>query len=370
MNEPVHIVCLDAPSPPDYGGAMDIFHKVIAMATIGRKVILHYFDYNKERNTERLEKSCLEIHAYQRKAFLRSPSTLPYIVRSRINKELIHRLNQDSFPILLEGIHCSGILPHLNDQRRVVIRMHNEESGYYKNLALSEKNVFKRSYYELESRLLKKYYAKLSKKVRLACLSEADIAILQQQYQFEQLEFIPGFVPWKSIASKEGRGDYVLYHGNMSVSENEAAALWLVENVFQRLDINLIIAGKGISKALEEKTLSLKNISLSSNPTSEEMDDLIKNAHIHVLPSMNTTGVKFKLLHALFEGRFCITNTNGIKGSGIHAGIDLADNPSEYIDLIKKLFAKDFSPEDKKNRQQILSVYNNIANAEKLSAVL
>jgi len=156
----------------------------------------------------------------------------------------------------------------------------------------------------------------------------------------------------------------------MSVSENEAAALWLAENIFKLMDVQFIIAGKEISKSLHGKLMGFKNIRLVSDPSDELMNELVQNAQLNILPSMNTTGVKLKLLHALFHGRFCIINANALKGSGIHTGVHIAETPSEYIKLINQLFDKEFSAEDKKNRQEILSVYNNIANAEKFNELL
>src|SRR5436190_824100 len=101
-----------------------MYYKIAAMASTGRRIILHYFQYKDNRNVQGLEKYCSEINAYERKPFLKSPSTLPYIVRSRINKELIARLNKDDHPVIVEGIHCSGIIPYLDKTKRVVIRMH------------------------------------------------------------------------------------------------------------------------------------------------------------------------------------------------------------------------------------------------------
>ena len=49
MNEPIHIVCLDAPAPPDYGGAIDMYYTIIALAKTGRKPILHYFEYGEKK---------------------------------------------------------------------------------------------------------------------------------------------------------------------------------------------------------------------------------------------------------------------------------------------------------------------------------
>jgi hypothetical protein len=367
----LHIVCLDSPAPPNYGGAIDMYYKITSLATLGKKIILHYYDYNKNRQTESIKSYCIEINAYHRKSLIRSFSiTQPYIVKSRINKSLVDRLNQDSYPILLEGIHCTGIIPHINNTQRIVVRMHNEEAEYYLKLAGVERNVFKRLYFKLESTLLKKYYKKLNKNLVFACLSYTDIKALKSQYDFNNLNFIPCFIPWQEIKIKDGLGNYCLYHGNMSVSENEATAEWLIKHIFSRTDIPFIVAGKGISKRLYAASHAYKNIELINDPTIGDLDNLILNAQINILPSVNNTGVKLKLLHALYEGRFCITNDNGVKGSGVKAGIHIANNDAEYLDLIPQLFKKEFGPEDKEKRKELLALYNNENNAKKLNELL
>jgi hypothetical protein len=102
----------------------------------------------------------------------------------------------------------------------------------------------------------------------------------------------------------------------------------------------------------------------------DELNALIRDAHINILPSINNTGVKLKLLHALFEGRFCVTNTNGIKGSRISSNVHVANEPIEYIQLIQQLFAKDFTQQDILERKGILATYSNPLNAQKLSALM
>ena len=370
MNEPIHIVCLDAPAPPDYGGAIDMYYTIIALAKTGRKPILHYFEYGEKRSVRELEPFCSAIHAYPRKSLLKSFSlTKPYIVTSRINRNLIDRLNQDQHPILLEGLHCTGILPGLRNTERVVVRMHNEEASYYQKLAENEKSFLKRIYYNMESSLLSGYYSKIPKTTTMACLAITDIHLLKEHYQFSSLHFIPCFIPWQEIRSPEGKGQYCLYHGNLGVAENEAAAAWLISKVFSKMDLPLVIAGKGISKFLEAMSGKYTHIRIEKDPSMEKLDQLVRDAQVHVLPSFNCTGVKLKLLHALMEGRHCLTNEEGVQGSGIENMVAKAGSAEEFRALCRQLFDKPFTLSDKKNRQEILTVYNNEINAGRLSAL-
>lgn len=345
-----------------------MYYKITSLAGLGKKIVLHYFEYNKKRNADSLDNYCVEINAYERKGFFCSLSfSTPYIIRSRTNRHLINRLNKDNYPILLEGLHCTGILPFINNRERVVIRMHNDEVNYYKSLAALEGNFFKKKYFSLEAALLKSYQKNLKREMQIACLSERDIDVLRNEYGFINLHFVPCFIPWQLVKPLQGKGNYCLYHGNMAVSENEAAAMWLIKNVFSKINIPFVICGNEISKNLTSIAREFKNCKLVYNPPADELSGLIRDAHINLLPSKNDTGVKLKLLHALFEGRFCITNNKGIEGSQINSGVCIANEPEEYIQLVKELFEQDFTSQHIAERQPIEALYNNKNSAQKLS---
>jgi glycosyltransferase involved in cell wall biosynthesis len=370
VSDYIHIVALDAPSPPDYGGAIDIFYKILALSAAGKKVTLHYFDYKEGRGVEGLEKLCYKIHCYKRKTGLKGFSFhTPYLVHSRINNELIKTLNRDQYPVILEGIHCSGILPYLKkSERKIVLRLHNNEEKYYKALAKSARSTFKQLYYFWESRLLRRYQNTLPKNLCIAGLSEGDLQDFHALH-YTNLHFLPSFIPWQNIHFNIGTGDYCLYQGNMTVSENEEAALWLVDNIFSKSQVPFIIAGKKPSYELHKKIKSFRNIQVIADPSEEEMQRLVSNAQINILPSFNNTGIKLKLLNALFNGRFCITNKAGMDGS-YSSSMILADNKKEMAEQVNHFFTKPFSKAEAKERESLLKIYNNRTNAEKLIALI
>jgi hypothetical protein len=369
-SEYVHIVCLDAPSPPDYGGAIDMFYKIVALHSIGKKIILHYFDYKENRNASGLELYCEEIHVYRRSVFLKSLLTLkPYMVSSRVEPDLIHRLNRDNYPVLLEGIHCSGIIPHLRPEKRIVVRVHNNEAEYYQTLYNTEASFFKKLYFLYESVLLVNYQKNLPDKPLYAFISTIDQEVFGEKYHHPNQIFLPCFIQWQTVLSERGNGNYCLYHGNISISENYEAALWLIENVFSKIEHPLVIAGKN-AKTLRDTWSNNDRIELVNDPTDARLSELIRNAHINVLPSMNSTGVKIKLLHALVEGRFCISNYNGVAGSGVEGYVTVAESAEEWIDAVNQTMPVPFSYEMIDHRKKILSIYDNRMNIEKLSALL
>jgi hypothetical protein len=137
---------------------------------------------------------------------------------------------------------------------------------------------------------------------------------------------VPATVPAGLASSMpEGMGSYCLYHGDLSVDANEKAAIWLVEKIFRHLKVPFVIAGKDPSKKLYALAQATENTCLVSNPSEKEMQDMIAKAHINVIPSYTTTGIKIKLLNALFNGRHCVVNDATVAGSGLesacHTGI-------------------------------------------------
>ena len=371
MSRYLHIVCLDVPWPADYGGAIDMMNRIKMFHKLGIRIHLHYFSYNDRGNPNELNQFCETINVYKRDCV---PSSLslktPFIVSSRINEQLIERLQQDDYPVLLEGIHCTGILPRLNLRtRKIIVRMHNEESIYYKELAMAEHSLFKKIFFYNESRLLKKYTHHLPHDCIYACISENDIQLLQHDYKLDKVKFLPAFPSWQKVNAQEGQGCICLYHGNLSVIENEKAALWLLCEVFTKARVPFVIAGKKPSKRLQKLAGLCQHTCLVADPAESEMNDLVHKAQIHVLPCFNkkVTGIRLKLLHALFEGRHCVVNQQMVEGTGLEDACHIGSTANAFASIITQLYHQPFTREEIILRKQLLgSTYDNEKNTRQL----
>lgn len=365
----LHIVTHDVPWPVDHGGYFDLFYKLKALHEQGVDIHLHCFTSGRAEQKE-LEKYCLTVRYYPRKKSIAGFSwRLPFIVSSRICKQLIEDLNQDAHPVLFDGIHTTHCLFNGKIRDRIiVVRLHNAEYEYYRNLASHEKNFLRRSYYNRESRLLKAYEKAIARKAVLLAVSEQDVQTYRDQFGAREIGYLPVFLPYSLAAGKEGKGYFCLYHGNLAVNENEEAVIWLLENV---IDMPFIIAGRNPSKKLEKLAQARAEACLVANPSDDEMKDLIAKAQIHLLPSFNNTGVKLKLLNALFNGRHCIVNSAAVAGSRLKDHCHIADDPAAFREKISELFTKDFTEQELQKRQGLLQhEYNNQANAKKLMKIL
>lgn len=364
----LHIVCLNVPYPADYGGVFDLFYKIKSLHSLGINIHLHCFEYGRGKQEE-LNKYCQTVNYYERKSFLKGFSfRLPFIVSSRANPSLLSNLLKDDYPVLLEGIHCTYFLYSGElKNRKVFVRLHNVEFEYYEELSKSASNIFKKNYFRLESFLLKKYENNIANKCSFIAVSEKDKETYQQKFEVRNIEYLPVFLPFSDVKSEEGSGNFCLYHGNLSVPENEKAALWLMKNVFNSLDIPFVVAGKNPSRHLETIAHKNENFCIVANLSEKEMDDLIRKAQVNILPSFNKTGIKIKLLNALFNGRYVVTNPSAVEKSNLESICEIADSASEFKKIITELFQKSFTQSEIDKRKKIVEgIYDNHANAVKL----
>ena len=284
----LHIIAFNVPYPANYGGVIDVFYRVKALVEAGVKVHLHCFKYG--RSEADILNRCYEVKYYQRDTSIWNHfQRAPYIVASRHSEALVQDLLKDDYPILCEGLHTTALLadPRLKG-RDIFVRAHNVEHDYYRLLAESEPKLWKRCFFKREAKKLQRYESVLEKAKMIFAITEKDAAYFNEKYGHTLL--LPGFNAVSKVCSETGRGDYVLYHGNLSVAENKKAAEWLVDNVFSELDIPCVIAGLDPSDHLRELCKRYPHITLKANPDDAEMIDLLRNAQVNVLVTHQPTG--------------------------------------------------------------------------------
>jgi hypothetical protein len=361
----IHIVSFNIPYPPDYGGLIDVYYKIRSLTELGVKVHLHTFFYDGRKRSQQLEELCYETHYYPRLPF-GNPfnSRMPHIVETRKSNKLLHNLCKDNHPILFEGIHCTYYLDHPALAHRLrVVRMHNIENLYYKNLARVEKNIFKRYYLNQESKSLKYYQQILSKANLIAAISPVDQIVLNLKYQ--NSFYLPVFHSNSELSCKTGKGKHILYHGNLGVGENNEAALFLVNRICNDIDLPFIIAGSNPTKELIKSAETNSNIQIIANPNVDEINKLIIDSQINLMPTFQDTGIKLKLINALYKGRFCIVNTKMVKDTGLESLCYIADDPQLMKQQIRDLFNNDFDEAEINKRKEILcNNFNNTLSAE------
>jgi hypothetical protein len=352
----LHVVCLDVPYPADYGGACEMYHKVVALSQAGVAVTLHCYDYGRGRQPE-LDRWCRAVHYYPRNEGHKGLSLkLPYIVASRASPALAERLAADDDPVLFEGIHTThplhtGVLAG----RRCFVRLHNLEHEYYAMLSRQVRFGIRRFLYALESRLLRPYERSLAGKAVFLTLTEGEVARFRALVPGADARHLPAFTGRNRVSCQAGEGTFCLYHGNLSVPENEQAARWLLREVFGRLELPLVVAGKRPSAALKRLAHSRPHTCIVEDPSARELDDLVRRAQVHVLPSFSETGVKFKLLNAVFAGRHVVADERMVRGTALGASCRVTEGAEGFRREVASLFRTRFREEDILGREALLA---------------
>lgn len=364
----LHIISFNIPFPANYGGVIDVYYKIKALHNAGIKVHLHCFEYGRKIPDE-LKEICFDINYYKRKTGLISSFSIkPYIVKSRISEDLIKNICNDNYPVLFEGLHSCYYIDDKRIANKIKIyRESNIEHHYYYHLFKAEKNFLKKLYFITESIKLKLFQNKLKNADLMLVVSENDTLYLQKEFPENKVVYLPSFHPNNEIEISKGIGKYVLYHGNLSVAENEEAAIYLIENVFDSFELPFIIAGLNPGNKLKNLVKKYKHISLIANPEENIMNKLISEAQVNILLTFQETGLKLKLLNTLYKGRYCIVNSKMLAGTNLNELCIIADNKYDIKENLIKVFNNEFDYKVIKLRKEILDKkFSNQSNLKNL----
>lgn len=316
----LHVICLDSPYPDNYGGAIDMYHKLRALHAAGVRVVLHVYLYNGGKPSKELEDISETVHYYVRTTGWRKQFSMkPYVVNSRSDARLLDNLNADTSPILFEGIQSCYLLTHPSLAHRIkIVRMHNVEHEYYKRLGKSMKFGLPMFFHLVESFRLKRYEKTLRHAEYILPITEADTEYYRKMFPGVSVQLLNCFFDDKYPAtdgdvSKIVAEPYLFYHGNLFLSENNRVALFLIREVLPKLDAayrKLVIAGRKPPQWLVEEAQNTEGVTLIADPSQEVMDALLSNSSINILVTFQPTGIKLKLLNALTHSYgHCVANS-------------------------------------------------------------
>ena len=365
----LHIVAFDVPYPPNYGGVIDVFYKIKALHQSGIKIHLHCFEYPGRDRAEQLNQYCEEVNYYRRNIGLKSALTFkPYIVSSRKSESMLKRLLEDDYPILFEGLHsCYYISDKRLKDRFKIYRESNIEHRYYYNLFKVDRKLKNKIYYLLASCKLRFYQRVLKHASLMLVVSQKDTVYLQDHFKKINVSYLPSFHANNEVGSLVGKGNYVLYHGNIEVPENAHAAEYLINEVFDDLDVPLVIAGMNPPEHIRKLGQKNGHLKIVANPDDDKMFDLIRQAHVNILVTFQATGLKLKLLNTLYKGRFCLVNRKMLNGTMLDELCVIGDNALALKTQVKRLFKHDFNDVEIGRRKEALcEMYSNEKNAKRL----
>lgn len=365
----LHIVSFDNPYPPNYGGVIDVFYKIKALSEIGYTIHLHCFVKEIPLEFDELKRLCQSVCFYE---ITKNPfhflSALPFSVISRSNSKLGTNIAKIHAPILFEGLKTTCLV---NDTRlqhhKKFLRLHNIEHNYFKGIAKSEEGFFKKMAFYWESRKFKKYEAVIKAFDKVFTLSEFenDMALAYCRNSV----YVPVFHGNDKVAPLEGFGDYAIYHGDLTTSDNRKCVVFLID-VFKKLPNRKLIIASGSNEDFVQNIIGTsENIQFVKLNDFTHLKTLLQKAHISISWSFQKSGTKLKAINSLYNTRFCIINENVIDDAIVADLCVMTKNEEELINQIEYLFKERFS--DYPKRKEILEKYmNDVNNALKIEKLI
>ncbi len=372
MNKRLHIVAFDVPYPPNYGGIVDVFFKLKTLHELGVKIVYHCFYYKGNNEpSEILEQYCESIYYYKRKKTVGKllMSKYPFVVASRNNTHLLDNLTADNAPILFDGIQTCFFLTHPQLENRFkLFRANNIEHTYYRGLAKWETHPIKRAYYNWEAKKLEKFERQLKHAQAVLSVAKMDIPHFSQ---YAPTHHVPPFFNQHESVLSEQQSDFCLFQGNLSVTENIEAALFIIKKVAPLTNHKIVIAGKNPAKKVLDAAKTVHNVEIKANPEQAVMESLINSAQVNLLLTFQQTGIKLKLLHALESGKHIIINSF-MDDSGIFSEMCSVENEPESIaQKIDELITVPFTKAQfEKRSEQFHHYFDNRKNGQKIINLL
>lgn len=365
----LHIVAFDVPYPPNYGAVIDQFYKIKELYELGILIYLHVYEFGRGYQEE-LEKYCEKVYYYSQSNSISSfLSFTPFIVQSRSSSNLIKNLKAIKAPILFEGLHTTfPLIKNSFQDQQILVRTHNIEHYYFKGLAKSESNIFKKLFYWIESLKLKNYESILKKADKILTISPFEQSYFKKIYK-EKAIYIPVFHQNIKVKNATNTADKILYHGDLRISDNIKVARFLI-NTFKNFKHNLIIASSFENQSIKKEINKYSNIEFQKISSANCLETLFDETHINILLTYQKTGIKLKLINSLYRGRFIIANSEMIEDTGLENLCELVTTESELKSKVLELINTEFTLEIIQKREHELLKFDTKNNALKIVELL
>ncbi len=367
----LHVIVPALPYPPTRGVVIDTYFRLQALKAEGMDLHLHIFMEGSEEIAPEFYDLAYELHLYPlHKSFTGLNRPYPKAIHQRHHPDLLARLQLDDIPILFEGLASTYYLTHEDLRRRkCLVRLPRVEWKFEQGFTHFNRGLNLQQAQSREAKRWQKFESTLGVANHLLAMSESDKAYYDA---LGSCSLIPPFHGHGKVSSPLGRGDYFLFHGDLSRPDVHAAAMFLIHQIFSDLSmIPLIIAGDHPGPNLISAVNEFEHITLKPEPGRGELSEMLHQAHGHVLPSFMAGPISHRLINALFMGRFVVVNPDMVEGTGLAFGTDLAQNPDEMKRLVFDLWHREFTEIDLAQRKAALGGrFRDQVNARKLIEIL
>ncbi len=319
----------ECPYPANTGGRVGVWKRIEYMSYRNNIYLFTIIDDADEKKyIDSIRKWCKDVYMYERNSKIKILFQLfryPYPAVSRWNKNMkedIEKLSESLNPdyILVDGPHMMGVLSNkvINNQQ-VVLNQHNIEHLSLKSIGIDTYNPIKKILYTITSYKMEKYEKKVynDKIILYTFVSSTDKKYFEQKYNKKNTLLVPVGAELNFDLIYNNR-HIMIFVAKMSYQSNEDGAIWLLNNVWEKVlekvpDANLYLVGKNPSEKLRSLAKEHKGVIVTG--TVDDLEKYYAKTNLVVVPIFSGGGVKVKLLEALGYGKIVVTTKKGIEGT-------------------------------------------------------
>ena len=290
-----------------------------------------------------------------RSPFLLAHPRLPFVVASRPAPRRLAtragRLAPDATGVLLSSFKSRRLGERLGRglDLPVVLRMHNREGAYHRDLAAGTAGP--RGWaLRWEARRIEHDEERLSHAPWLSGI--ADIAAADAAWRtglgpVPSSHVAPFAIDATAMPAPDRRPSItptVLFVGALDVATNIDAVTWLIDRVWPRVhaarpDAALVVAGRAPHGSLRLLVEAAPGVTLVADPPT--MEPLLASAQVGVNPAISGSGVNIKLVEYLTAALPVVSTSHATRGLDLRDGVDLLvrDDPAGFAAAVLELLA-------------------------------
>ena len=342
------VVAHDFPYPPNHGGRVDIWNRILALKKMGIPVFLIAW------SKEEIKEEALEvISQYVDDYMVFTLNTSPLIVLDPINPSFVvaRRIEVSLYKklldkvqvfqptcVLLDGIAGGILAKKISEYFYIPLsyRSHNVEYEYAKALYKAEKkmvykvarwlNIYKTFFYENRIRSLSQSIFEVSICDKQHWRNSSNVYLLNP--------IIDNSTVYSSNTSDDEKDIDILFVGNLSTPNNIYGINWMIENVVPYLEnVYMVFAGSNPSTELID-LCKQNEINIIANPVTT--GDLFNRAKVLINPIWHGSGINIKMIEMLYTGRPIVSTSLGTRGipSVLLNYVSICDEPHAFANAI------------------------------------
>jgi len=280
------------------------------------------------------------------KSYFLSPTLNAYRNKNSAIQEKVRDWSTECDIIFVDHYEMGQYIPH-QCQAKVVLHEHNAEFIMWQRMAEIEKNPLIKLILMIEAFRIKKAELRFAKLSDLILAAPNDLDELKKigvdAYKCQPTYHLgDDFMLKYSDIQFDQTEEALLFIGTLTWEANIDGLLWFLSKVWPLLlkklpNLKFYIVGKNPDKRIVKSVSGFPNIILTGFV--EDLEPYYQKSRVFVIPLRFGSGIKVKLLNALYRGIPSVTTAIGIEGLQIEKGKHLfsTENPAEHAHAVLTL---------------------------------